>query len=52
MSTNQRTVMLCGWEANCRLGGKLMAAHHWVDDLSHLQADCLYTGIRSGPNAW
>jgi len=25
-----------------------MAAHHRVDDL---QADCLYTGINSGPNA-
>jgi len=26
-----------------------MAAYRWVDDL--LQADCLYTGISSGPNA-
>jgi len=28
-----------------------MAAYHRVDDLqADLQADCLYTGIRSGPN--
>jgi len=29
---------------------KVMAAYRWVDDLSHLQADCLYTGSSSGPN--
>ena len=32
-----------------------MAAYHWVDhwvdDLSHVWGDCLYTGISSGPNA-
>jgi len=31
---------------------KVMAAYHWRDDLkSHLQADCLYPRISSGPNA-
>jgi len=25
-----------------------MAAYRWVDDLSHLQADCLYTGSAPG----
>jgi len=30
---------------------KVMAAYHHVDDL-YLRADCLYTGISCGPNAW
>jgi len=28
-----------------------MAAYRRVNDLGHLQADCLYTGISSGTNA-
>jgi len=28
-----------------------MAAHRRMDDLSHLQAHCLYTSISSGLNA-
>ena len=39
--------MLCGWGGNCR---PVEPTTGWMT-YGHLQADCLYTGISSGPNA-
>jgi len=44
-------VMLCGWEGNCRLGGKQWQLATGLQ-LNHLQSDCLNTGISSGPNTY
>ena len=42
--------MLCGWGGNRRPDGKkLQPTAGWMT-YGHLQADCLYTGISSGPN--
>ena len=43
--------MLCSWECNVHMpGGKQwQPTAGWIT-YSHLQADCLYTGISSGPN--
>jgi len=43
LGTGQGAVMFSSWEGNRRPGG-------WMT-YSHLQADCLYTRISSGPNA-
>ena len=44
-------VMLCGWGGNCRPGGKQWQPTAGWMTYGHLQADCLHTGISSGPNA-
>jgi len=43
--------MLCGWGGNCRPGGKQWQPNAGWMTYGHLQADCLHTGISSGPNA-
>ena len=43
--------MVCGWGGNCRPGGKYWQPTAGWMTYGHLQADCLYTGISSGPNA-
>jgi len=43
--------MLCGWGGNCRPGGKQWQPTAGWMTYGHLQADCLYNGISSWPNA-
>jgi len=44
-------VTFFGWEGDLRPGGKWWQPTAGDGLESHLQADCLYTGISSGPNA-
>ena len=39
------------YEVEMQAFRKVMAAHRRDDLKSHLQANCLYTGISSGPNS-
>jgi len=43
-------VKLCGWEGNLPGRRLWQFATEWMT-YSHLRADCLYTGISSGPSA-
>ena len=51
LDTGQRAVMLCGCEGNRRSGRKQWQPTAGWMTYGHLRADCLYTGISSGPNA-
>ena len=40
------------YEGKTQVWQKVLAAYHREMTYSHLWADCLYTGISSGSNAW
>ena len=47
-----RCHLINAYEVKVQAWLKVMAAYRQSDNLKiHLQTDCLYTGIRSGPNA-
>jgi len=46
-----RCHLVNAYEVEMQAFRKVMAAHRRDDLKSHLQANCLYTGISSGPNS-